>query len=261
MRKKRLKNRTLKSVKHLLEYDDVLNQQRTVIYAYRRMILEGGDQLNKLMYDLIVAAVHSIIMRFCPNRSVQPDQAQAVISFMHTLTNLPQQEFQNRSINEQKRDIMQKDMVDFLLDQYELFRSRQNKDAMQDAEKWLMLETIDQAWKQHMYNLDHLKEGIGLRSWGQKNPLIEYKREAFDMFRDMMEHVRFDIIHSIFHLNVERFNRHELERKRERELEQLNMIGGDAPTSEPVERKSDKVGRNDPCPCGSGKKYKKCCGK
>lgn len=247
--------------KHLLEYDDVLNQQRTVIYAYRRMILEGGDQLDRLLYDLIVAAVQTVVIRFCPNKSVQPDQAHAAISFLHTLTNLPEQEFVNRKIDMHKRDTMQKDFVDFLLDEYELLRSRQSQQAIQDAQKWLMLETIDQAWKQHMYNLDHLKEGIGLRSWGQKNPLIEYKREAFAMFKDMMEHVRFDIIHSIFHLNVERFNHHELERKRERELEQLNMIGGDDSVGEPVERKSDKVGRNEPCPCGSGKKYKKCCGK
>ena len=99
-----------------------------------------------------------------------------------------------------------------------------------------------------------------MRGWGQKNPLIEYKREAFAMFKDMMEHVRFDIIHHIFHINLERFNHHELERKRERELEHLNMIGGDT-TAEPAQRKADKVGRNAPCPCGSGKKYKKCCGK
>jgi preprotein translocase subunit SecA len=131
---------------------------------------------------------------------------------------------------------------------------------IQEAEKWLMLETIDKAWKQHMYNLDHLKEGIGLRGWGQKNPLIEYKREAFAMFKDMMEHVRFDIVHHIFHLNLERFNQVELERKRERELEQLNMVGGDD-SAAPAQRTVEKVGRNEPCSCGSGRKYKKCCGK
>ena len=77
------------------------------------------------------------------------------------------------------------------------------KTMIKTAEKWLVLETIDQAWSQHMLNLDHLKEGIGLRGWGQKNPLIEYKREAFDMFREMMTHIRFDIVHHIFHLNLD----------------------------------------------------------
>ncbi len=131
-----------------------------------------------------------------------------------------------------------------------------------------MLETIDQSWKQHMLNLDHLKEGIGLRSWGQKNPLIEYKREAFAMFEDMIRGVRAEIVHHIFHLNVEHFNRHELERKRERELDQLQFTSADSPTANASENANnnphavqvDKIGRNEDCPCGSGKKYKKCCG-
>ena len=112
-----------------------------------------------------------------------------------------------------------------------------------------------------MLNLDHLKEGIGLRGWGQKNPLIEYKREAFGMFQDMLNQVRWDIVHHIFHLNLERFNQQELEHKREQELEELNLIsGGEESSKKPVQRAEEKVGRNDPCPCGSGKKYKKCCG-
>ncbi len=120
---------------------------------------------------------------------------------------------------------------------------------------------IDKAWKQHMLNLDHLKEGIGLRGWGQKNPLIEYKREAFYMFQDMMRTIRFDIVHSIFHLNVERFNQNELEQKREQELAQLNLIAGEGQGEQKpvVKSNEEKVGRNNPCPCGSGKKYKKCC--
>ena len=148
-----------------------------------------------------------------------------------------------------------------MLEKYELYRGQKNRERIQEAEKWLMLETIDQAWKQHMLNLDHLKEGISLRSWGQKNPLIEYKREAFDMFKDMMQQIRADIVFHIFHLNLDMFNEHEIEERRERELEELNMIGGDeTPQNTQVTRSEDKVGRNEPCPCGSGKKYKKCCG-
>ena len=128
----------------------------------------------------------------------------------------------------------------------------------QDAEKWLLLETIDKAWKQHMLNIDHLKEGISLRSWGQKNPLVEYKREAFDMFKEMMQQIRFEVVHHIFHLNIEHFNQHELEHKRQRELDAINMLAGHG-SGEPAKAK-DEPGRNEPCPCGSGKKYKKCCG-
>ena len=150
----------------------------------------------------------------------------------------------------------------FVLLKYTLYRKELDPQMVQEAEKWLMLETIDQAWKQHMLNLDHLKEGISLRSWGQKNPLIEYKREAFYMFQDMMRHIRFDIVHNIFHLNLEQFNRHELEHKREKELAALNLISGEqegAAQKTVVKKPEDKIGRNDPCPCGSGKKYKKCC--
>ena len=147
----------------------------------------------------------------------------------------------------------------------ELFHQLRNKgdqEIVQQAEKWLMLETIDQAWKQHMLNLDHLKEGIGLRGWGQKTPLIEYKREAFDMFRDMMDQIRRDVVRHIFHLNVERFDERAIEAKREKELDELNLVSGESQNEpkKPVQRDGDKVGRNDPCPCGSGKKYKKCHG-
>jgi len=104
-----------------------------------------------------------------------------------------------------------------------------------------------------------------LRGWGQKNPLIEYKRESFAMFQDMLSHVRRDVIHHLFHINLEQFDSQGLEQRRERELEQLNMLSADAASqsggSQDVEQRKveDKIGRNDPCPCGSGKKYKKCC--
>jgi len=112
-----------------------------------------------------------------------------------------------------------------------------------------------------MLNLDHLKEGIGLRGWGNKNPLIEYKREAFAMFTDMMAMIRADVVHHIFHLKPEQFNQRELEQKRERELDELNLISAESAESAPQERAEDKTGRNEQCPCGSGKKYKKCHGK
>ena len=135
-------------------------------------------------------------------------------------------------------------------------------DRIREAEKWLMLETIDQAWKQHMVNIDHLKEGIGLRGWGQKNPLIEYKREAFIMFEDMMKQIRADVVHRIFHLRPEQFDAHALEEKREKEMDEISMSSGaseESQSPQTVRREEQKVGRNDPCPCGSEKKYKKCC--
>ncbi len=165
------------------------------------------------------------------------------------------------------------DTINFLLEKYQLYREQDDKGIIQQAEKWLMLETIDTAWKQHMLNLDHLKEGIGLRGWGQKNPLIEYKREAFDIFKEMMDYIRRDIVHHIFHVNVERFDARAFESKRQREMAEMNLIAGQVPSAnedavitnpsqQPQQHRSEhQAGRNDPCPCGSGKKYKKCHGK
>lgn len=245
--------------KHLIEYDDVLNQQRSVIYAYRREILEGSEHMYDLVRDIIAAMVHDVLDRCCPKRTILKEDEDRLFSFLHKLTGLPIELFYNSPIAASNPEKLRENLIQFLLENYSRFREKQDREMVQGAEKWVMLESIDQAWKQHMYNLDHLKEGIGLRGWGQKNPLIEYKREAFAMFKDMMEHVRLEIVQHIFHLTLEHFNQREFEKKREHELEQINMVGADDSVG-PVQRKVEKVGRNEPCPCGSGKKYKKCCG-
>ncbi|MCA9770397.1 preprotein translocase subunit SecA [Candidatus Dependentiae bacterium] len=251
--------------KHLLEYDDVLNQQRTVVYKYRREILEGSELIYELVSELITRGIQDIIARTCPKRLVTEDNMNALYDELHMITGLERSLFERVGFSYKNIEQLTKDVTDFLLEKYTLYRTQQEGEIIQNAEKWLMLETIDQAWKQHMLNLDHLKEGIGLRGWGQKNPLIEYKREAFAMFQDMMLYTRRDIIHHIFHLNIERFNQYELEQKREQELEQINLIvsngtNSDSGSTTQEKREEPKTGRNDPCPCGSGKKYKKCCG-
>jgi len=257
----KVEKRNFEIRKHLIEYDDVLNQQRTVVYAFRRMALEQERDIFGIISDLIAEAVQIIVSKVCPTRKITPQQIDSIIEMAAKLVGLKPEDFSQQGLSEKNSEEFKKGLINFLLSRYELYRKQQPEEMIQEAEKWLILETIDQAWKQHMVNLDHLKEGIGLRGWGQKNPLIEYKRESFAMFQDMMEHVRFDIVHHIFHLKLERFDSHDIEEKRERELEQLNMIASDGSQEGSGEqRRSDKVGRNDPCPCGSGKKYKKCCG-
>jgi preprotein translocase subunit SecA len=258
--------------RHLLEYDDVLNQQRKVIYDYRRSILEGEDQIFELVRDLIGSAVSDMITHHCQGRTPTHEEFEHIIDAVHNISGLAIDVVRAAGFNATNTETLKADVTEFLTEQYALFREQHDGKIIQDAEKWLMLEIIDQAWKQHMLNLDHLKEGIGLRGWGQKTPLIEYKKEAFAMFQDMMEFVRRDIVHHIFHLKLERFNQHELERKRERELDQLSMIAGpdnggnalnQSNNKQVVQqaRHDDKVGRNEPCSCGSGKKSKKCCDK
>ncbi len=251
--------------KHLIEYDDVLNQHRIVIYKYRRSILESEENIYDLVRDFISETVETIVADFIPGRKITTEQANKVIEFLTQLTRLDKKEFENAGINKNNADILEKDLINLLLEKYDLYRNQKEKKQIQEAEKWLMLETIDKAWKQHMLNIDHLKEGINLRSWGQKNPLIEYKREAFDMFKEMLKSIKMEIVHHIFHLNLETFDMHELEERREKELQELNLISaaaqeeGAAPKT--VQKESDKIGRNEPCSCGSGKKSKKCCGK
>lgn len=249
--------------KHLLEYDDVLNQQRTVIYNYRRDVLEGEHRIYELIRDFIVKVVQELIAYHCPKRTIGEQEVQAIFEELSIITTFSVEDMKKEGLATNNSDAFETDLINFLLERYDLYRNQAKKEIIQQAEKWLMLETIDQAWKQHMLNLDHLKEGIGLRGWGQKNPLIEYKREAFAMFKEMMDMIRKDVVRHIFHLNIERFNEKEIEERRERELEQINLISSETaqPGKQATEQQQEpKTGRNDPCPCGSGKKYKKCCG-
>lgn len=249
--------------KHLIEYDDVLNQQRMVVYGYRRSILEGEEQIYSLVRDMIAKSVEDLMDFVFPAKAITGEQMAVLFNELNLITGLKIERFENAKFNRNNTEQLESDLINFLWEEYALYRNQKDGDIIKNAEKWLLLETIDQSWKQHMLNLDHLKEGIGLRQMGQKNPLIEYKREAFAMFQEMLMGVRRMAVHHIFHLNVERFNAHELERRREKELDQMKITSAPVAPEEQNEfeqRKSDKVGRNEECPCGSGKKYKKCHG-
>lgn len=248
--------------KHLLEYDDVLNQQRMVVYSYRRSVLEGDENMYALVRDMLIGAVQGMVEVYCPNRAITAEQTDKVLGMAQAITGLPLEEIKAEIGKAANSEELETGLINFLLMKYELHRGSQPQDMIENAEKWLMLETIDQAWKQHMLNLDHLKEGISLRSWGQKNPLIEYKREAFFMFQDMMRQIRWDVVHRLFHIDLARFDAHAIEQRREQELEELKMVASEGPQepSGPITRDEDKMGRNEPCSCGSGKKFKKCHG-
>jgi preprotein translocase subunit SecA len=249
--------------KHLLEYDDVLNQQRIVIYKIRREVLEGGDNIYDLVQDMISQTVEDAVARNTMTRTVTAEQKQAIFNDLAQLADLKAADFENAKLADKNREELIVSLCNFLLEKYAKHRERQNQEVIRNAEKWLMLETIDQAWKQHMLNLDHLKEGINLRSYSQKNPLIEYKREAFEMFQEVMQDIRRITVHHIFHVNTQQFDSHELEKKRERELDEINMLAGhnnEEGGGQPQAVRADQPGRNEPCSCGSGKKYKKCHG-
>ncbi len=250
--------------KNLLEYDDVLNQQRTVIYTYRRMVLEGESQIFELVRDLMVDAVQDLVTFYAPRRTLDAEGLQQLLQALSIMVNMKVDALQEKNFTANNTEKLTQELIDFLLQEYDHYSEGRDRATLQEAQKWLMLNAIDQAWKQHMLNLDHLKEGIGLRGMGQKNPLIEYKKEAYGLFQEMMRSIRFEIVHHIFHLNMNRFDRAAFEHDRERELKDVKMSGGsEAEITKTVAqaRSENVVGRNEDCTCGSGKKFKKCHGK
>lgn len=252
---------------HLLKYDDVLNQQRMLVYKYRRKILEG-ETMHDMINNFIIDAVQDVIQWHAPKRQLTQESVNEIINTLAGLTSISVDRFKEQQIRTTDKQLLHTDLTNFLLAEYEKYHSRHPEETIQQAEKWLMLEALDEGWKQHMYNLDHLKEGISYRSWGQKNPVTEYKKEGFAMFDEMMRGVRLEVIRNIFHLNLEHFDTAAFEQRRESELAELNMQGASLPGEDSgatsVHKRShqstEKIGRNDNCPCGSGKKYKKCCG-
>ena len=249
--------------KHLIEYDDVLNQHRTVVYKYRRNILENDQDIYGVVRDFMVGTIDDLIETFCPKRKITGDQVEKITAVLSKITTIKPEKFLAAGLNKNDSEALRTDLTKLLLDEYNSYRKEQDQEHVQEAERWIMLELIDKAWKQHMLNIDHLKEGINYRSWGQKNPLFEYKREAFVMFKDMMKSVRAEMVHHIFNLNLASFNHHALEQRRERELEEARMLSNQAQTGEDAipnaHKDAEQIGRNDQCSCGSGKKYKKCC--
>jgi preprotein translocase subunit SecA len=253
------------SRKHLIEYDDVLNQQRTVIYNYRREILEGEEQIKSLFKEMTTDVVNDLFDIHCPKEKCSDDGLSAIYESISKLTSLPitdLEQLSDEKVNHSSS--VENTIIDFLMIKRQHYRAMLPENIIKDAEKWILLETVDQSWKIHLQNIDHLKEGIGLRGYGQKNPLVEYKKEAFLIFERMMHQIKWDIVSGIFKMrpdDVTVSGLHEIEQEKEKELQAAKVGGDETSLPKSVRREGVKVGRNDPCSCGSGKKYKKCCGK
>lgn len=243
--------------KHLIEYDDVLNQQRNVIYTYRRSVLEGTDSIDLLVKDIIADAVADIVAAYTLHRDVKADVYHDIMLTVAQLANIPVEEVEGQKFNTINSEELKKDIINYLLECYQLYTHRientGEKDPsvdrgqmLREAQKWLLLESVDQSWKQHMMNIESLKEGIGLRSWGNKNPLIEYKKEAFILFQDMMRGIKAEIVQHVFRIDVDRFDRAAIIARRMRELSELQMAGaadttdGDEKMSRAERRKRKK---------------------
>jgi preprotein translocase subunit SecA len=309
---KAVEAQNFESRKHLLEYDDVMNKQREAVYGLRRQLLEGVDQRDLILEDYAGGILSSLLEEFCPEQ-LHPDQwdlkglEEKLIDhfgFRLSLSGIKPLEISRHELGEE--------IFDQLKAEYQAKEKILSSETMRYHERMVMLSVIDGLWKEHLLSMDHLKEGIGLRGYAQRDPLVEYKRESFDMFEAMMLKFQEDTVRFLFRMQIlgpdgtpvaqqpvqpptpvpsappvasaarpttiEGEPREislptrqpsttidalekEFARKKQRELDAATMAGGGNGASQPNQRRTgEKVGRNDPCPCGSGKKYKKCHG-
>ena len=258
--------------KQLLEYDDVMNKQREVIYRHRRAVL-SGENLTADLQDMMAGVVDSSLNIYCSAEQYPEEwDVKGLIEMMHGQFGLDithgNQEG-GESLRDLGRDVLVEDLHTQVREAYARREQELGPELMRFLEKTFMLQVIDHHWKDHLLGMDHLRDGIGLRGYGQKDPLIEYKREGFDLFAGMMERVKSDTLDRLFHVQAVRQASEEDAPTPpppppviSRPQPKLTLNRGEEPvaTQTPVHRTDDKVGRNDPCPCGSGKKYKKCHG-
>ncbi|MEK6786307.1 MAG: preprotein translocase subunit SecA [Nitrospirota bacterium] len=255
--------------KQLLEYDDVMNKQREVIYRHRRAVLSGENLTNDL-HDMMGSSVESSLSVYCPPEQYPEEwDVKGLTDVMHSQFGLDITQGKHDggdSLRDVGRDALLEDLRTHVRDAYTKKEQELGPDLMRFLEKTFMLQVIDHHWKDHLLGMDHLRDGIGLRGYGQKDPLVEYKREGFDLFAGMMDRVKSDTLDRLFHVQAVRHEGEQPAPPPQQIISQpppkLTLNRGDEPITAqtPAQRTENKVGRNDPCPCGSGKKYKKCHG-
>ena len=282
---KRVESRNFGIRKHLLEYDDVMNRQREIIYDRRNYALHGQDLLPEVE-EMITELTDSLLL----SDTVASDGAIDFEALRHELGNILLLDFQVGESTDGDPEAVKKSLQRQAMAQYTFKRSLAEPEAFAHFERYVILRTVDEKWQQHLYSMDQLREGINLRAYGQKDPLLEYKREASDIFIEMLDDINRATLRRLFGVRIAGLEEQRPQLQRVgRQLqtshaEAVNMGfmagGGPAPQQQPqgqpgmagiggaqvppAQRKpirvAEKVGRNDPCPCGSGKKYKKCHG-
>jgi preprotein translocase subunit SecA len=282
--------------KHLLEYDDVMNKQREAVYGLRRRLLEGVDQKDLILEDYVSGILGDLLEQHCAAKAHVSDWDLKGLKdaiFTRFGVDIYAEGIKPETLNRQE---LGDAIFDKLKARYDAKEALIGPEAMRYHERMIMLSVIDAQWKDHLRDVDHLREGIGLRGYAQHDPLVEYKRESFDMFEAMMQRFQEETVRYLYlmqilerpaepqvrrepgatpapagngdgdgrrprHVSTSVDDREEAyQRTKRRELEQARMAGGGDARVQQVVRGQAKVGRNDPCPCGSGKKYKKCCG-
>ena len=244
--------------KQLLEYDDVMNTQRKVIYEQRKQVL-ASDNLKQDVLEMIEDVSAQFVDTFCEQGKYSEEwDLKGLAGAVKKTFSVTLDPEKLRSVNSVEE--LKESLATTLKEAYEKKEQDVGTEFLRWLEKRVILDMIDSLWKEHLLNMDHLKEGIGLRGYGQQDPLVAYKKEGFDMFMEMVDRIKMDTLERLSTVQVVR--QEAMERETRRRPQKLVMNRGEQgeEPKKPV-RAENKVGRNDPCPCGSGKKYKKCHGR
>jgi len=252
---KKVEARNFDIRKNVLEYDDVMNQQREVIYSQRHKVL-----MNDNLKEHILAMVDKVIengMNLYANPQVYQEEwdYDGLIEFCKENFSLSDDALVKAELEEMSRQELSEELKDAAVEAYDAREAMFGPDNMRELEKVVMLKVVDSKWMDHLDAMDMLRQGIGLRAYGQKNPLIEYKLEAFDMFQAMIENIQDEVVKYIYRVNII------TQPQAEDRLSQAHASHGEEETAKQPLVNKDHIGRNELCPCGSGKKYKRCCGK
>ncbi len=247
---KRVESRNFSIRKHVLQYDDVMNQQRELIYRQRMQVLLEKD-LKNVVQQMITDTVARSVDLYCPE-GVIPEEwdLESLLNHAGQLY-LPGHRLRPEDLDEMGREAIKEFLSEKALEAYEAREEEMGAEVLRELERVILLRIVDEKWMDHLDAMDQLREGINLRAYGQKDPLIEYKFESYQMFQNMVDAIQDDVVRYVFRVNV-------VKAPEQRQTTE-NRYQEEGP-ARPV-RREKKIGRNAPCPCGSGKKYKKCCGR
>ncbi|CCQ10337.1 Protein export cytoplasm protein SecA ATPase RNA helicase (TC 3.A.5.1.1) [Pseudoalteromonas luteoviolacea B = ATCC 29581] len=257
--------------KQLLEYDDVANDQRKVVYEQRNELLEEGD-ISETIAAIRNDVINDVINQYIPPQSLAemwdiPSLEERLRSDFHVELPVAKWLEEDSKLYE---EMLRERIVEQIETAYKQKEEMVGESVLRQFEKAVMLQSLDQHWKDHLAAMDHLRQGIHLRGYAQKNPKQEYKRESFELFEQMLENLKIDVVGILSKVQVraeedvekvEQQHRRSEQAPRQYEHAEAEHIGGEVPEGAVVARNEPKVGRNEPCPCQSGKKYKQCCGK
>jgi preprotein translocase subunit SecA len=248
--------------KHLLEYDDVMNQQREVIYKQRRDLLTGVD-LKTTIEDIMTEAAETIAAKFADERALPEEWDWTGISdAVFQQFNFRLDDMDKNTLDGLNEEGLAQEIYDLAHEVYDEKVALLGEADFRQLERVVMLQTVDNLWKDHLLSMDHLKEGIGLRGYAQQDPLLVYKKEGFEMFQETIDHIKMETLNILFRIQLaEPEHIEDLQQPKEQKLIFSGGGDGSPPAKKPIKREAEKIGRNSPCPCGSGKKYKKCCGR